>query len=171
MVTTLLGTRRTLTPPRRTPAFARWTRGHSRPIGRCRKDVLLVGATLAFMIGLGAVMASLVPFAYETRMLHPHRSHNLGAGTVVAAMSNRSPGSTPTSWRGRSPRRTPPPTAVADLWRSPLYPQNGVTLWDRLRASSPRDRRAFLLSTAFQIHAPATAATPSPHRVYPSKEG
>jgi hypothetical protein len=50
---------------------------------------------------------------------------------------------------------------------SPLYPLHGATLWERVRASSPRDRRTFLLATAIQLHAPATAATPGPQWGFP----
>jgi hypothetical protein len=49
-----------------------------------------------------------------------------------------------------------------DLWVSPLYPRNGVTLWDRVRVSTPGDHRAFLMGAAIQLHAPAVAATPGP---------
>jgi len=54
---------------------------------------------------------------------------------------------------------------------SARYPRNSVTLWDRIRVSAPQDRRASLLGTAIQIHAPQAAATPGPQRVYRSKEG
>jgi hypothetical protein len=55
-----------------------------------------------------------------------------------------------------------PQTSLGRPPVSPLYPQNGVTLWDRVRVSTQRDRRAYLLGTAIQIHAPAVAATPGP---------
>jgi hypothetical protein len=45
-------------------------------------------------------------------------------------------------------------------WVSPLYPQNGITLWDRIRRSNKRDLPAFLLGTAIQVHTPLVAATP-----------
>jgi hypothetical protein len=50
---------------------------------------------------------------------------------------------------------------------SPLYPKIGVTLWHRIRDSSPEDRRAFLLGTAIQVHARAAAATPGPRSALP----
>lgn len=56
----------------------------------------------------------------------------------------------------------PMPSATTGAPKSPLYPRNGVTLWDRIRVSSKRDRSAFLLGTAIQIHAPEAAATPGP---------
>lgn len=56
----------------------------------------------------------------------------------------------------------PMPGATTGTPKSPLYPRNGVALWDRIRASSKRDRSAFLLGTAIQIHAPEAAATPGP---------
>jgi hypothetical protein len=59
------------------------------------------------------------------------------------------------------PGSLPPVISIGPL-KSPLYPQNGGTLWDRIRVSSKRDRRAFLLGSAIQIHAPAAAATPGP---------
>lgn len=69
---------------------------------------------------------------------------------------------------GDDPLDDAPPAHVATgaphSWASPLYPQNGVTLWDRIRVSSKRDRRAYLLGTAIRIHAPATAAVPGPRQ-------
>lgn len=56
----------------------------------------------------------------------------------------------------------PIPSVSTGEPKSPLYPQNGVTLWDRIRVSSQRDRQAFLLGTAIQVHAPDYAATPGP---------
>jgi hypothetical protein len=47
-------------------------------------------------------------------------------------------------------------------WKSKIHARNDFTLWDQIRVSSQLDRRAFLLGTAIQIHAPETAATPGP---------
>jgi hypothetical protein len=50
------------------------------------------------------------------------------------------------------------PTIASGPWVSPLYPQNGVSLWDRIWLNPETDPWDFLLGTAIQLHAPATAA-------------
>jgi hypothetical protein len=61
--------------------------------------------------------------------------------------------------------------SAGDFRTWPAIPPNGATLWDRLRDSSPRDRRAFLLTVAIQQHSPEAASSPGPQWVLPSKEG
>ena len=55
-------------------------------------------------------------------------------------------------------------TNATGPWASPLYPQNGVMLWERIRVSAKQDRLAFLLGTAIQVHAPFAATTPGAWR-------
>lgn len=50
---------------------------------------------------------------------------------------------------------------------SPLYPKIGVTLWDRIRVSSPKDRRAFLWGSTIQVHARAATRTPGRQSALP----
>jgi hypothetical protein len=63
---------------------------------------------------------------------------------------------------------TKPPVSTTGPWASPLYPQNHVTLWDRIRASTQDNVWAFLLGSAIQLHAPETAATPGPRLAQPA---
>ena len=130
-------------------------------------SVVLVFTTLTIALGLGAVRASLAPTTEVSGAPMQDRP------VVVIASAG--------AWeKGRSGFRhdAPPPTSRLDLtrvptamglpavgstgpWKSPLYPQNGVTLWDRIRVSSHKDRRGYLLGSAIQIHVPATAAIPT----------
>lgn len=140
--------------------------------GRGAADLLLVVSTVAIALGLSAVVASLAPppgdrgditrqqspIAFARGVaLWPDAFHDDPAGSPAP------PGqlaSTPAS-------DAHPRVSATGPWKSPLYPQNGVTLWDRIRVSSKRDRRAFLLGTTIQIHAPETAATPGPRTAPP----
>src|SRR5262245_6317836 len=126
-------------------------------------------------------MVRVVSLAHEPGMLHLHQSRGVVGRAVIDALPNRDPGHTapPSPVRARDLARALASTADAGTstgpWLSPLYPRNGITLWDRIRVSSLQERRAFLLGTAIQLHTPATAATPGPtlepRRVFPSKEG
>ena len=129
-------------------------------------SVVLVVATLTMGLGLGAMTASLAPSGEAPG----NPAHN--RAVVVTAGDGGLPRGSPGLRRdGDQPRAQPPdvigppaatalpPVSATGPWKSPLYPQNGVTLWDRIRVSSQRDRRAFLLGTAIQIHAAATAST------------
>jgi hypothetical protein len=178
MTTALPATRRVPCQSRRGAAIAWRARGHYRSISRCGKDLMLIVASIALMVGLGAEMASLVPVAYETGMMRPHHWRSARGRAVVAAMPNQDPGTRSTPSPVMAWDRAPGPDSKANRlhssagpWRSPLYPQNGVTLWDRIRVSALQDRQAFLLGMAIQLHAPEAATTPGMHRVYPSKEG
>ena len=129
-------------------------------------SLVLVVATLAMTLGLSSITVSLAPSAHV--LGDPMQAR---PATVIAHDEALPLGSSGFPDDGALPRAQPPSliggpaaTALPPLnatgpWKSPLYPQNGVTLWDRIRVSSQRDRRAFLLGTAIQIHAAATAST------------
>ena len=106
-------------------------------------SVVLVVATLAMALGLGVVTASLTPSLEaggdpaQTRLVvcfsHGARgpSGNLrGAGDDLSQ-----PAPMPMGQGGRPPG-SPPHVSATGPWKSPLYPQNGVTVWDRIRVSS-----------------------------------
>ena len=128
-------------------------------------SLMLVIGTMAFALGLGTITASL------THEIGDNRGTGLGR-SPQAAESGKELGALPGSLdhviaitravvttRGTDRERsTLPQVSATGPWTSPLYPQNGVTLWDRIRVSSKRDQRAYLLGTAIQIHAPAVAA-------------
>ena len=133
-------------------------------------SVVLVVATLAMALGLGVVTASLTPSLEaggdpaQTRLVvgfsHGARgpSGNLrGAGDDLSQ-----PAPMPMGQGGRPSLAPLPHVSATGPWKSPLYPQNGVTVWDRIRVSTQRDRRAFLLGTAIQIHAGTAGASPIP---------
>lgn len=146
------------------------SRGDVRP---CGIDLTLVMAVLAFAIGLSMVAASLAPLDHPSDPAS-HLRHARGAtepgpspgdtrGVTPARTSPRSADGA--DWR--RPERVPPPATVGSVTSTPfprgnvsLFPQGHVTLWDWIRVSSPRDRRAFLMGTSIQLHAPTTAATP-----------
>jgi hypothetical protein len=130
-------------------------------------SVVLVLATLAIGLGLGAITAGLtapLPAPEGSAQDRP-----LVAGEGALPMGHRSasadrvqpPGTPRDRWDDPTPTPVPPMSARGP-WKSPLYPQNGVTLWDRIRVSAPRDRRAFLLGTGIQVHAGAAGASPLP---------
>jgi hypothetical protein len=130
-------------------------------------DVTLVIAALAFAAGLSMTAASLAPLDHAADLaLSPHAAQ----GSPEPATSREGvPGLTPSQASFRSVDRVGagqsadfPPTARNGPAISPLFPRNGVTLWDRIRVSSKHDQRAFLLGTAIQLHTPAIAATPGP---------
>jgi hypothetical protein len=129
--------------------------------------LVLVFATVALTLGLGLMVASL-SLPMEGTGHHASVLLFFGDNHVVpGTMSTHTAGHTPTQSIAMSPglshaptQRQFSPSSTTGPWRSPLYPQNGVTLWDRIRVASQVDRRAFLLGTAIQLHAPMTAATP-----------
>ena len=135
---------------------------------------LLLFATVSLALGLATVTAGIAPFGDEPRDLLPHRPRGLGARAVAVVVTNRVAGDGPSlsltsGWelpRASGPVALPSGRAGGP-WTSPLYPQNGVTLWDRIRVSTARDRPAFLLGTGIQVHAPQIAATPGPPRALP----
>ena len=132
-------------------------------------SIMLVVVTLAISLGLGAVTTSLTASLQASGVrAQDHPAVVMAAGGALAVGPDRvSPDRVqapvmPLALDGE-PASTPlPPVSAAGPWKSPLYPQNGVTLWDRIRVSSQRDRRAFLLGTAIQIHAGAAGASPLP---------
>jgi hypothetical protein len=129
--------------------------------------VVLVFATGMLALGLAAVSAGLTsPFPApggSAQGLPAVVMANGGALAVgfPAASSDRVQSPVmPVDRVGQLAWTALPPVSATGPWTSPLYPQNGVTLWDRIRVSSPRDRRAFLLGSAIQIHAGAAGASP-----------
>jgi len=137
-------------------------------------SLVLVMATAAIGLGLTAVTASVALPAARSQQDAPGRGQLYMAGGMVPEVDLRSPNAALTrasAWPGNPsimPRSAAlPRVSAAGPWTSPLYPQNGVTLWDRIRVSSHRDRRAFLLGTAIRAHARATAATPGPRFALP----
>ena len=141
-------------------------------------SLVLVLATAAMALGLGVVMASMAPSTETPGGPAQDRPPVVVAGDDVLEVGPR----------GSGHERAPPPAQLRNVagalapasfggasatgpWTSPLYPQNGVTHWDRIRVSSQRDRRAYLLGTAIQAHARATAATPGPRFALPPPHG
>lgn len=132
-------------------------------------DLVLVVGAVALALGLASVTASLAPFELGLSVRAPDAPRVAMVRDRALAMEPSGPADdpprSPTMPRavgGESVAVALPRTSATGPWRSPLYPQNGVTLWDRIRVSSQRDRRAFLLGTAIQMHAPAIASTPGP---------
>jgi hypothetical protein len=120
---------------------------------------LVVIGVVAIMLGLPMVSTSLFSRARLEGVLRRSsalsmRGHQMASTGQSLAM--------PVALAEQSAVPALPTMSATVPWKSPLYPQNGGTLWDRIRVSTKRDRRAFLLGTAIQIHAPATAATPVP---------
>lgn len=128
--------------------------------------VTLVIASTAAVLGLGAVTVSLMPPPGRADDAAWAWAPTVGAEGAASATWSRKSG------HDRAPlttmpwdRESEPLLAVRPRgsspghWASPLYPKIGVTLWDRIRVSSPKDRRAFLLGTTIQVHARAAAAT------------
>jgi hypothetical protein len=128
-------------------------------------DFLLVIATLAIMLGLGALTASLTPFASDCMVVDrghaprpaPSRDGPVWpqAGEVVPAVLLR--GST--GRQGRSSFRAPP-----DATTEVGIAHAGAT-------ASSRDPRAFLIDSAIQIHAPASAPAPRRRSAPPHPHG
>jgi hypothetical protein len=135
-------------------------------------SLLLVVATAAIGLGMAAVTASLLPGAganpgaLDRRQIGRDVSFEPDAAQIEADGARRRPWKSPQELGGIATPAELPRGSVARPWVSPLYPQNGVTLWDRVRVSSQRDRPAFLLGTAIQVHAPAIAATPGSQRAF-----
>jgi hypothetical protein len=132
-------------------------------------SVVLVVATLAIGLGLGAVTTSLpasLPTPGEPAQNQP--AVVMAGGTALAVGPDRpsltrvQPRVMPVDRNGAPALTSLPPVSTTGPWKSPLYPQNGVTVWDRIRVSTQRDRRAFLLGTAIQIHAGAAGESPLP---------
>jgi hypothetical protein len=136
-------------------------------------SLLLVVATAAIGLGMAAVTASLLPGAganpgaLDRRQIGRDVSFEPDAAQIEAEGARRRTWKSPQELGSIATPAELPRGSVARPWVSPLYPQNGVTLWDRVRVSSQRNRRAFLLGTAIQVHAPAVAATPGTGMVHP----
>jgi hypothetical protein len=157
---------RAVTWPQPDPSSGPRIRRHLRPTRRSATDLRLVVGTVALVLGLAMVTVGLMLFADEVGHPGPHWPHVGREGHVAAAVPPPiAAGHTlaqPTA-RPSGVERAPawavlPRSSATCQWPSPLYPQNGITLWDRIRVSAKSDRRAFLLGSAIQLHAPATAA-------------
>jgi hypothetical protein len=141
-------------------------------------SLVLVLTTAAMALGLGVVMASMAPSTETPGGPAQDRPPLVVAGDGALEVGPRGSGHE-RAQRPAQPLDLARASAPASLgrasatgpWTSPLYPQNRVTLWDRIRVSSQRDRRAFLLGTAIQAHARATAATPGPRFALPPPHG
>ena len=133
-------------------------------------SVVLVVATFVMALELGAVTASLTPsleavgVPAQTGLLVGFTSGTSGReGTLRRPDRGLSqPAPMPMDQAGTPSPVALPRVSATGPWKSPLYPQNGVTVWDRIRVSTQRDRRAFLLGSAIQIHAGAAGASPNP---------
>ena len=137
-------------------------------------SIPLVIASTAAALGLGAVTVSLMPPPGGAHDAAWTWAPTVGAGGAASATRSRELGHggaplTTMSWdREREPVRSVLPLGSSPgHWASPLYPESGATLWDRIRGNSPEDRRAYLLGTAIQVHARAAAATPGPRSAHP----
>lgn len=125
----------------------------------------LVGGVVALALGLSGVTAGLWPVGPPSADYWPS-SRRVEGRTVAAPCPcadgglRSEPRAVPLHVTDEPSAASLPPALLADPPISPLYPRNHVTLWDRIRVSSKRDVRAFLLGTAIQVHAPAIAATP-----------
>lgn len=145
---------------------------------RCVSSLLLAGAILSLTILLGSGAGSdryvsSSPAAPTSQHVQARCWDAAGPGpcskitesrprtplTVSVARSKPTADSSPEQPK-LSSLAVPAPWRRTQTPSSPLYPQNEVTLWDRIRVSSPRDRRAFLQGIAIQIHTPQIAATP-----------
>lgn len=136
---------------------------------RAFPSLLLVACTVALALGLTAIAAGLAPVAGDPDAPGRERvvAITLVAPSPDAVSREWGEGRAPASIFAAEPESAPSPAALsrfspAGPWKSPLYPRNDVTLWDRIRTSSPRDRDAYLQGIGIQVHAPATAATPGP---------
>lgn len=132
-------------------------------------SLVLVVCSLATALALGAVTMGLAPASgdpgHAARGRSPMalvRGGERDAWPRDAGADPTQPATLPVDVAGENAPTEPPRVTAPDLWVSPLYPRNGVTLWDRIRVSTPGDYRAYLMGTATQLHAPAIAATPGP---------
>jgi hypothetical protein len=141
-------------------------------------SLVLVLATAVMALGLGVVMASVTPSTETPAGPAQDRPPVVVAGDDALEVGPRGSGheraQPPAQSLDEAGAPSPPSLGRASAtgpWTSPLYPQNQVTLWDRIRVSSQKDRRAFLLGTAIQVHARATATTPGPQSSLPQPHG
>jgi len=138
----------------------------------CNRFAIVVGA-IATVLGLGAVVASLEsPPADHGEILRPLQPVVV-AGTAACPCPPRDdpmrPQAASRHLGAKATLAARDTLSTTGPWESPLYPRIGKTLWDRVRESSPRDHRAFLMGTSIQVHARAAAVTegnhPYPHGV------
>ena len=141
-------------------------------------SLVMVFTTAAMALGLGVVMASMAPSAetpgdpaQDRPSVTVDGDRTLEVAPRVSDHGRAQPPAQPRKVAGAPAPASLGRASATGPWVSSLYPQNGVTLWDRIRVSSQRDRRAFLLGTAIQAHARATAATPGPRVAHPRPHG
>jgi hypothetical protein len=141
-------------------------------------EVALVFAAVAVALGLAAVTADLAPFAAGTSHATPDPPSVTPAGAIASSVRPLMAGydmdqarAMPKDPAGLATAAGPLAVGGTSPWASVVPPPTDGTPWDRLVASEQRDRRAFLLATSIQLHAPGIAATPRPRIVLPSKEG
>lgn len=124
---------------------------------------LLVVSSTVMALGLGALIASLVPFASDLGgIAQPKLAMVIDRGDVPRLGP---------SWDG--PVRVPAmlrPAVGATSTEIPL-PHVGGTARDTEQQDAPRDPRALLIDAAMQIHAPASAPAPRRRSVPPHPHG
>ena len=122
-------------------------------------------ATLAGALELATMLASPTPFVASLGPTAPDRA-SVSAGGAIAAPAH-TPAADHDRYRPRARASDTAPQATAEVWE-----KTGVSYWRSLVANEQRDRRAFLLATAFQRWIPSPLlATPRSPSVLPSKEG
>lgn len=133
---------------------------------RALPSLVLVACALACALGLAAVAAGLTPATETPNDPVGSRRSVIGGGVepAKARPHNTDDARVPPFSLPTDAPAAPTQASATGPWKSPLYPQNGVTLWDRIRSSSPQDERAYLTGTAIQLHAAQVAATPGPPR-------
>jgi hypothetical protein len=139
---------------------------HLQPTRRSATDLRLVVGTVALVLGSAMVTVGLMPFADgvgHPEPLWPHvgREHHVAAAVpppIAAGHALAQPTARPSGVERAPAWAVLTRGSAMAKWPSPLYPQNGITLWDRFLVSAKSDRRAFLLGSASQLHARATAA-------------
>ena len=130
------------------------------------RDVVLVAGIAVLLGGVSLCLAGLAADAVAPLRPRTDVARHISCCAPTPADHNLPPPFAPL--RVQSDGVILPPIRTTGPWASPLYPQNGITLWDRIRASSETDPQAFLIGAAIQVHAPQTAATPGPGVKRPS---
>jgi hypothetical protein len=141
------------------------------PPNRSASVLRLIVGTMMVALGLAAVIDGLGPSAIGMRtatLARPRLSASVAASPGWSPFADHAQAPPLALSRDRGSADQPGaaarrPVGVTSPWRSPLAPQNGVTLWERIQVSSSTDPQVFLVGVAIQLYAPQTAATPGPH--------
>jgi hypothetical protein len=137
-------------------------------------DYLLVVTTVAIMLGLGALMASLAPAASDHSDV-PRPWPPMGIDRSDALLSDPSGDETVRSPAGGDTPAALQPASRGSRWRSALQPSMDATTEAGLAhvgtTASPHNPRAFLMDAAIQIHAPAFAPAPRRQSAPPHPHG